>query len=112
MKILIIEDEADLIELIGTALREDGHEVSSCVSGAEVEEALGASDPELVIADVFLPDFNIVKFAENHLTTRRIIVMTGRLDQPTKDQLESLGITNFLNKPFAIPDLVELIANL
>lgn len=111
-RILVIEDERDLQQILAYNLRKDGHEVSQGLDGAEGLRAAKAQLPDLVLLDLMLPDGRGIAFlremrARGDVTP--VIILTA-LDQ-ISDRIAGLnaGADDYLVKPF---DLSELSARL
>ena len=79
-KVLIVDDEPNIREVVGLYLRRDGHDV---VSAADGEEALGlfrSSQPDLVVLDLMLPKMNGLEVCRKMQAERRVplIMLTSR----------------------------------
>jgi len=55
-RILVVDDEADIRSLLGEILSEEGYEVVSAANAAQARERRRASDPDLVLLDIWMPD--------------------------------------------------------
>jgi len=107
-KILLVDDEDSLIQLMDTALQADGYEtvLSSSVSDAIFECKRTTFD--LMITDLCMPDENgldLVKYLRQNSPMTSVIVITGHPDQKTTAQLEDLEVNAFLIKPFTVKQL-------
>ncbi len=103
MRILIVEDEPGIVEVLTGFLTADGHEVFSAASGEEGLERFVAADPDLVLLDVMLPGMDgweVLKEIRKR-SDRPVILITalGRLDDKVKGL--SLGADDYIGKPFA-----------
>jgi DNA-binding response OmpR family regulator len=112
-KILILDDDADILEILSLLLMETGYEVKTLNCGDTVFEEIGDFHPDLIIMDVMLAGMDgrtICKdIKQNHLTNSLpVILISG-----THDLVESIcmsgGPNDFLGKPFDIDNLLEKI---
>nr|WP_276202989.1 response regulator transcription factor [Jiangella muralis] len=115
-RLLVVDDEATVRELLSAALRFAGFGVSSAATGAEAIEAAAAEPPDLVLLDVMLPDmdgFEVVRRLRGAATSGRgpvpVLFLTARDRQADKVTGLSLGADDYVTKPF---DLEELIARI
>ncbi len=109
-QVLLIDDEPDLVELIGQRLRQLGYEVTGKTSGADALDELDQHPYELVITDINMPGIGgkdiIVRLSNEHPDTV-IVAMTGFSDD---DQgLVQYGVRHFLRKPFPIDELTSIL---
>ena len=66
-RILIVEDEASIIDLLKLILTREGYEVASCQSGRDAIAAIKAYHPHLVILDVMLPGLDGISMLSSHI---------------------------------------------
>lgn len=112
-RVLILEDEQALGELIASALSEAGYEVAVAHSLAEAEPLLSASDFEVALLDLQLPDGAgtdvLRRFTEEGALTESI-VLTGSRDVSSAINAMKLGASDYLVKPTSIDDLEIAVA--
>lgn len=112
LKVLVVDDEAGISELIGDALEIEGYEVSKARTAAEAFERLRDTDYGLLVLDVMLPDMDgvlvhsRVKALNPELARRTIFISGWTTATEVHEYLHSIG--NFLPKPFSIDDLLRL----
>lgn len=110
-KILIIEDEIDIAELINFNLERQLHEVSMAHDGVEgLQKALNEK-PDLIILDVMMPKldgFQVLKELRNHDSVRKTPVIMLTAKAQTEDRIRGLeqGVDDYLTKPFSPKELV------
>jgi len=115
-KVLIVDDDAEIVELIVDVLTRDGRfEVKSASSGYDAGIVTEQFHPDVIILDYMLPDVNgnIVcqTIRQNpEFTDTRIIIVSGVVNQGEIEDLLSAGAEDFIKKPFNITDLVDKIA--
>jgi DNA-binding response OmpR family regulator len=113
LAILVVEDDAALLGIIGTALLFEGFKVETAGNGAEGLSCLRRGVPDLILLDLVLPWINGLEV----LTTLRcdpntedtpVIVMTGTATRP--QDLHGLGPVDIVYKPFDIERLMNLVS--
>ena len=107
MRILLIEDEQDIREIIGSFLSDEGYDVAAVSDGEKGLEELRAEEPDLVLLDVMLPGkdgWQILK--EIRKTSDAAVIMLTALGR-TDDKVKGLsgGADDYIHKPF---DLAEM----
>jgi two-component system, OmpR family, response regulator len=116
-RLLVVDDEATVRELLSAALRFAGFQVTSAVTGSEAVAAAAQEPPDLVLLDVMLPDmdgFEVVRLLREQRPEGRngpvpVLFLTARDRQADKVTGLSLGADDYVTKPF---DLAELIARI
>ena len=103
MKILIVDDDIELRELIGFALRQAGYLVIQAADGPEALHVFDREQPDLVILDINLPGINGLEICRRIRaeTTTPIMMLTVRSSE--EDQVQGLdtGADDYLTKPFS-----------
>lgn len=101
-RILVVDDEVEIAELIALYLRNDGFEVVVCHDGAQAFAALETHTPDLAILDVMLPDmsgFDILKkLREQYFFP--VIMLTARVADMDKITGLMIGADDYMTKPF------------
>jgi DNA-binding response OmpR family regulator len=108
MKILVIEDQQDIADLVALHLRDLGHEVLCVHDGLDgLERARKAAD-ELILLDVMLPRLNgleIVKTLRRENINTPILMLTARSTELDRVLGLELGADDYLTKPFSVAEL-------
>lgn len=105
-KILIVEDEAILSEMIQIRLEKNGYEVISAFDGVQGLEMARQQRPDLIILDLMLPKIDgykvcrMLKFDERYKKIP-IIMFTARAQDADKELGEQVGADAYITKPFA-----------
>ena len=114
-KVLIVDDDAEIVELISEVLYRDGRfEVKTASSGYEAGMTTQQFKPDLILLDYMLPDVNgnvvcqTIK-KDPAFEDIRIIIVSGVIRQDEIDQLLKSGAEDFIRKPFNIDELLEKI---
>ena len=113
-RIVLIEDEKDIIELVRYNFRKDGFEVASFVSGKEGLEYLRRSPADLVLLDIMLPDldgFEICKRlrAEERTKSLPVIFLTAKGEEIDRVLGLEIGADDYVVKPFSPRELVARV---
>lgn len=116
-RILIIEDETDIIEALKLRLGANGYEVLVSTDGAEGLNRARSEKPDLIILDIRLPKMDgykvcrILKYDEN-FSKIPIIMLTARVQQADIRQGEEAGADIYMTKPYKSEELLENIKKL
>lgn len=111
IKILVVEDEVSINDILTTALKADGYSVRSAFSSKEAREILVWLKPNLVMLDINLPDesgFELCKVI-NGKCSIPIIMVTARNDIFDKVLGLELGADDYITKPFHIKEVLTRV---
>ena len=116
-KILIAEDEPNIVVSLEFLLRGAGHDVTVARNGADALDLAERLHPDLVVVDVMLPSmdgFEVCRRIRASQETRdtRILMLTARGRQGEMDKGLAAGADAYMTKPFATRELVETVAHL
>src|SRR4026207_710291 len=117
-KILIVDDDQELVELIVDVLEKDGRfEIRTVNNGFDAGMMVKEYRPDLIVLDVMLPDINgkeVCQRVRNDKTMDdvRIICISGMVEEDKIEDLKAAGANDFLHKPFEVETLVERMCNL
>ncbi len=112
-KVLLVDDDPDLVEVINKALDEDGRfETRIAGNGFDAGMMVKEYRPDLIILDVMLPDINGKEVchrvrADNTLEDVRILCISGMIEDDKIQELKLSGADDFLHKPFDIEELID-----
>jgi two-component system, OmpR family, response regulator ResD len=111
-KILVVDDEPNIREVVGLYLRRDGHEVVSATDGEEALEVFGRSEPDLVVLDLMLPKMGGLEVCRRMRAERRVplIMLTARGEEEERIVGLSLGADDYVVKPFSPRELAARVA--
>jgi len=114
-KVLVVDDEEHITELVAMGLGYNGFDVERAASGRAALQAAEQRRPDLIVLDVMLPDldgFEIarrLRSAEGAGTRVPIIFLTARDTTADKVQGLRLGSDDYVTKPFSIEELIERV---
>ena len=105
-KVLVVDDQRDLLELLGMALGQEGYGVRTAASGTEAIEAVAAEKPDLILLDILLGDTSGIKLTtrwKNDSETAHIpiILLTAKDSETDIIVGLSVGADDYITKPFS-----------
>ncbi len=111
-KILVVDDEASIRQMISMVLSMQGHTVIEADNGVDALDMIKTQSPKLIISDVMMSNMNgfmLREILQQDQFTARIpmIMMTGHA--VTAGAWESDPDIDYLKKPFVIPELIEMV---
>ena len=107
-KLLVVDDEAGILEEVKAFFEEEGFQVFTADSGEEGIQILKREKPDVMLLDMKLPDMSgllVLKVAKESSPLTKVIVNTGYVSQSLIDQAQELGRDVFMQKPFDLTSL-------
>ncbi len=117
-KVLVVDDDRDLVELLVDVLERDGRfETRAVNNGFEAGMMVKEYRPDLIILDVMLPDINgkdvcVRVRNDKSLEAVKIICVSGMVEEDKIEELHRAGANEFLAKPFETERLIERLCAL
>ena len=113
-KILVIDDEAHMVELLRERLGRNGYEVISAADGLEGLEKANKENPDLILLDIMMSGmdgFEVLRKLRSGPETKNIpvIMLTAKADTDSIFRAEDLKSTDYIIKPFDFKELLDLI---
>jgi two-component system OmpR family response regulator len=111
-RVLVVDDEANIAELVATALRYEGFEVRTAGDGARALAAVRDLVPDLVVLDVMLPDANGFELqARIRADGQQVPVLFLTARDAVEDRIRglTLGADDYMTKPFSLEELVARV---
>jgi len=115
MRILLIEDDASVAEVLADAFAADGHETAIAHTGEEGLRRIAHERPDAVVLDVRLPTLNGVAVLRRIRSTDLalpVIIMTGLATAGELAQIKRLGVTEIIEKPEVLKRFGEALARI
>jgi len=110
-KILVVDDQALLRELVRVTLMSDRCEVIEAQSGEEAIEIAQAQKPDLILMDIMMPggmdgfEASRILKSTDETASCPIIAMTAKVQQADREKAKQSGVDDYLTKPFSLADL-------
>jgi DNA-binding response OmpR family regulator len=114
-RLLLVDDDRQLLEVLSIALGEAGHEIRTAHDGLEALDSARAFRPQLVVADVNMPrldGFALVRKLRDAGDATPIVLLTSRDNEVDETLGLELGADDYVTKPFAMRVLVARISAL
>jgi two-component system OmpR family response regulator len=111
-RLLLVDDEDNLRSMLDAALRHNGFEITSVATGRAALDAVDASEPDLVLLDVMLPDldgFEVCRRLRTAGSRTPVLFLTARDGTEDKVRGLTLGGDDYLVKPFSLEELVARV---
>lgn len=113
-KIMIIEDEEDIVTLLRYNLEKEGFETCAVTDGEKAFNAIKINQPTLILLDWMLPGLSGVEICkqvryDNDLRNVPIIMLTARGEEADKIKGLTIGADDYMTKPFSVPELIARI---
>jgi DNA-binding response OmpR family regulator len=110
-KILVVDDEADILSFLELVLKERGYDVLTASGGRDAIEKARAAHPDLVLLDIMMPQMDgweVLKLLRLDDGTAQIPVAMVSARTDPKDRVQGLqeGAVDYICKPFALEDLL------
>ncbi len=111
-RVLVVDDEPNITDLVGTALRYEGFDVEVADTGRSALAKGQTFRPELMVLDVMLPDldgFDVVRRLRNERVPVSVVFLTARDGTEDKVNGLTLGGDDYVTKPFSVEELVARV---
>ena len=109
VRILVLEDDANLNKIVCTYLNDSGFNTTGCLDASSAYDAMYNEIFDLIISDIMMPDIDGFEFAENIRRVNKripILFMSARDDLPAKQKGFRLGIDDYMVKPIELDELL------
>jgi len=110
-KVLVVEDDTNLLEAIRYNLRKEGHDVVIASDGEQAIEAARKEKPDLIILDIMLPKmsgFEVCRILRKEMTVP-ILMLTAKADETDKIVGLEIGADDYMTKPFSMRELLARV---
>ena len=114
LNVLVVDDDPRVRGLYVMVLREGGATVIASGAATEAVQLADLHLPDVVVTDLRMPRHDgvwLLQELKRRMPTIPVIVVTGALDAPGRDDLLSLGFAESLRKPLLLSDLAETVAH-
>jgi DNA-binding response OmpR family regulator len=116
-RVLLVEDEVNIIEAIRFLLTREGWQVMTHETGSGALEAIRSLKPDLVMLDVMLPGksgFDILEElrADEETADLPVLMLTARGQSRDREMAEKAGVSRFMTKPFSNAEVLTAVRDL
>ncbi len=112
-KILVVDDEVGIRELLSEILRDEGHDVQLAENAAGARAAREAGRPDMVLLDIWMPDADgitlLKEWAGNGQLNMPVVMMSGHATIDTAVEATRIGAMDFLEKPIGMQKLLAAV---
>lgn len=113
-RILIVDDEKNIVSSLTGILSDEGYEVSMTDDGVEALEIIQKDPPDLVLLDIWLPGMDgieVLKTLKTYNPGVKVLIMSGHGTIDTAVKATKLGAQDFIEKPFSLDRITESVEN-
>jgi len=116
-RVLIADDEPNIVISLEFLMKQEGHEVAIAVDGEDALDLLAAFQPDLVLLDVMMPKrsgFEVLQRirTDSALPNPVVVMLTARGREAEEEKGKALGADRYITKPFATQELIEVVREL
>ncbi len=116
-RVLVVDDDPEVVAAVGEALQDDGYRVETATDGASALKSVLEAPPDLIVLDVRMPDLNGWEFCEivrRQSHTRDVPVLFLTACSEVRDQITAMqvGGSDHLPKPFRLAALRDKVRSL
>ena len=116
-RILVVDDETHILQVLSLKLRNSGYEVSTAVDGEDALRKAIENPPDLIITDIQMPYMNGLELAVSLLGNKKtshipVVVLTARGHTLSACDTKIENVKKVLSKPFSPRGIAELVASL
>ena len=116
-RVVLIEDEPNIIEAIRFLLTRDGWQVETHSDGVDALDVIRAAEPDLVILDLMLPGrsgMDILRDLREEETLKElpVLMLTARGQMRDREMAEKAGVSRFMTKPFSNAEVMDAVRDL
>ena len=111
-KILIVDDDKDIVKIVTTMLEGRGWDVSAAYGGHEALDSVNSAKPDIILLDIMMPEMNgieVLKRIKKIDPEARIIMITAFGDVESYLDSMELGAYEYINKPFETDELIDMV---
>jgi CheY-like chemotaxis protein/phosphoribosyl 1,2-cyclic phosphodiesterase len=116
MKFFLVDDDPDILTLLGSVLRGAGHEVVDCASSVEALKRIPVERPDCVLTDIMMPEMDGFELTRElrrraELAEMKIVVLSAKTYEFDRRRAKELGADGFIAKPFDQDSLLQSITD-
>ena len=116
-RILVVDDNDDVRQLVSSVLAEEGHKVQIAANGVAALDVIRRDPPDVVMLDIMMPEvdgYTVLKtMTEEGLKKRtKVLVLTAKTAEADWIRGYRLGADHYLTKPFTMAELIDTLNNM
>jgi CheY-like chemotaxis protein len=114
-KILVVDDELDMCQIISDILKEGGHSVDSSYNGEDALMKIKKNHYDLIVLDYILNEMSglmVLEKALQMIPSLKVMMISAFGDKSIKARARELGVSDFLDKPFDIKRFVQAVQDI
>jgi CheY-like chemotaxis protein len=114
-KVLIVDDNPDIIALLRSNLRMAGFETGEALNGEAALACIEQDRPDVVLLDLMMPvldGWGVLEALRDRPDRPAVIVVTATESDVNQERAQGFGISGYLTKPFDVPGLIELLRSM
>jgi CheY-like chemotaxis protein len=110
--VLVVDDDADMIEVIELVLQDAGYKTRSALNGQQALAAVAVDMPALIVLDMLMPVMNGWQFTQEFRARygRAVPIVVATAAEHVRSRTDALDVSDVLPKPFDVSDLLSLVA--
>ncbi len=112
-KIMIVDDEPDMREMVDLMMQKEGFETEIAEDGSDFLDKIDSFDPDIVTLDVMMPgpttEEILEKLKKKKSKTKVILLTVVRFDRDEKKIFEQGNVVDYIKKPFNVDDLIDAV---
>ena len=115
LRVLVVDDNEALREVIAAILSESGCRCESAKNGVEAMQKVRQDRFDAVVTDIEMPDMDgirLTKEINEHFSDLPVMIVTGHEEDSYREEALRAGAKEFLRKPFGVPDLIMKLHNM
>ncbi|MBI1807031.1 MAG: response regulator [Ignavibacteria bacterium] len=112
LRILVVDDEDDLRNILSDVLEKTGYEIKSASNGEEAINLLKKNRFDLTLLDIQMPNLNgieVLKYIKQHFPATKSIMLTGYADLKHAMEAKEFGAVDFISKPYQLEEILSTI---
>jgi len=113
MKVLIVDDEAEIVEFLANFLKRKGVKVFIATTGSDALVIFKKQNPDIVLLDISIPDIDglrLLKEMKSESEEAKVIMVTGKDDKNTIAKANKLGANDYIIKPLELDNLYFVVS--
>ena len=115
LKLLFVDDEVEIVDIISDTLSKLDLEFHVCFNGKQAVEIINNNEIDLIVTDINMPEMDgieLIKYVKNKNSNINCIVMSAYTEKRYKEISKDLGVKEYITKPFDFKEFLELIDRL